>query len=123
MTMTIDGVEVPFTSFNYQRREPDYGFDLRSVLAPASFSFETTIPMKDGLEGFASLFRREPVGASYATLARRVRYGGRKGRSAMRRLFARALPIELSTADGDRFVGRAVMLDETQMILRARSRR
>ena len=48
-------------------------------------SCEMTVPASSVQDLLDAIFPR-PKGASDATLARRVSYGGRKGRSAMRRL-------------------------------------
>lgn len=60
----------------------------------------------------------EYVGASHTTLVRRVGYGGRKGRSALRRLFERALPIFFTTNEGARLRGCAVSMSETDFAVR-----
>lgn len=123
-SFTIDGEDVPLSELSdlkYRERVPDYGCDLTSLRLPSyTVTAECTVPMKS-FEAFASMFRREPPGASALTLARRVKYGGRKGRSALRRLFKRALPIEMSMANGTRFHGKAVVLDETEMRVRLTS--
>lgn len=127
---TFNGVDVPVDSVTYGRRCRDdddsvdafayaYGCDLFSLerREPATYTVEATIPMRGGWDDFAKLVHPQPFGASPATLARRVKYGGRKGRSAIRRLFARALPVEMAT-EYLRFRGRAVMLDESEMRIR-----
>lgn len=123
MSVTIDGKPIDAIDIDYRSIEPEYGTSLFSLVRrePCSASIECTVPMSS-VADFASLFRSEPVGASYATLARRVTYGGRKGRSAMRRLLKRALPINVRTEQAW-FRGRAVMLNDTEMLIRAREQR
>lgn len=123
ISFTIDGHPIDVDMTYEAKPEPEYGMDL-SVFSvfrqqACEATAECTIPMAS-FDAFASLFHREPVGASHATLAKRVRYGGRKGRSARRRLFARALPLEMTSAHGT-FRGKGIMLDETEMIVRMRS--
>lgn len=126
MIFTLNGIEFPMvmSDVEYSRADLDlgYGMDLHVLRMPSEpFTFETSIPIS-GFESFAALLRNDPPGASATTLARRVRYGGRKGRSAMRRLFARAVPTELATSDGMRFRGRMVMVNETEMRMRMSQR-
>lgn len=66
------------------------------------------------------LLPAEPAGASHETLVKRMRYGGRKGRSARRRLLAKALPIDLMT-ERLRYRGRATFLDETEALVTIKS--
>lgn len=84
-----------------------------AALPSATFSGEITMTL-DATSGFLDRFFPRP-GASDATLARRVRYGGRKGRSALKRLFAKASPVEISAGDL-RIRGRAVFLNDGEMV-------
>ncbi len=124
-SFTFNGISVPITDADYRFKtsdvEPGYGLDTFSLIRrePTTISVEATIPIAGGWDAFAKLIRNDPPGASSRTLARRVGYGGRKGRSALRRLFARALPVAMAT-DRARFHGRAVMVSETDMRIRLR---
>lgn len=120
MSLTIGGVRYDAPSSYEVKREPDYGCDFSSLRKePTEISVECSVPV-ESMGDFAMLLPREPAGASHATLVRRVHYGGRKGRSALRRLFAKALPIEMTT-EFLRFEGSAVLLDETEMRVRLHS--
>lgn len=80
--LTIDGVPVqagPHVAINYQPLTASWTFD-----APADFW---------------EAFRPRHAGASDDTLRRRMRYGGRKGRAARRRLRAKA-PVMAVTVGG-----------------------
>lgn len=122
-SISIGGVVVDgITDLSWSRKEPDYGCDLSSLRGePISVTAECKIP--GTLEAFARLFRKEPPGASANTLARRVRYGGRKGRRALERLFDRALPIVFTTDLGVSLHGRAVIIDPENIHVRLRGRR
>jgi hypothetical protein len=120
VSLTLDGVRYDGPQSIEYREEPEYGFDVSSLIRKPSVTASVEFTMPGALEAFAGLFKREPVGASMETLVRRVRYGGRKGRSAMRRLFARALPIEM-TSGISRFRGKAVFLEDGEIQVRARS--
>lgn len=67
------------------------------------------------------MFPREPAGASHETLVKRLRYGGRKGRSARRRLLARGLNVMLNTGR-HRVRGRAAMLDGNEILMKVKRR-
>lgn len=121
--ITIGGVKMPAGEIFYGwNREPDYGVDMSSFY-PSEVTFETTVAVD--IEAFAGLFPRKPHGASELTLAKRVKYGGRKGRSALRRLLGSALPIELTTVDWPpvRMHGKAVFLSEREIMIEMRGRR
>ncbi len=121
-SFTFNGIDVPIVDVNYCP-EPSFGVDLGYLrCASQTVSFETTIPYAGGFAAFAEMLRNDPPGASPKTLVRRVAYGGRKGRSALRRLFARALPIEIAT-EHMRMRGRCVMLSEVDLHIKASSRR
>jgi len=116
VTFTIDGQPISFTNAEWScKAEPE-----RAPLVSKTYeaTIETTIPGSP--PDFAALFR-EPPGASAATLAKRVKYGGRKGRSAWRRLLKRAPEVVLSTGLV-RLRGRAAMLDETEILVRMSGR-
>lgn len=116
MSFSIDGHDIPISGASYNYRAPD-GDDLPMLRREATAEY--TIPL-DSFAFSSLFFKREPSGASQATLVRRLRYGGRKGRSARRRLLAMALPIEIAYAHG-KMHGRGIMLDETEMLVRLRS--
>jgi len=119
-TFTIDGVAFPVEDCIFERKpEPEYGCDLSPLYAPYEVNIE--IPVKGSIDDFAALIHREPPGASAVTLARRVKYGGRKGRSAWRRLLKRAPSVELDTGLV-RLRGRAVTLDETEIMVQMSGR-
>ena len=102
-----------------------YGCDLRGLMRPppTDITIEVTVPI-EGPHAFAALFQQEPAGASAQTLAKRVRYGGRKGRSAMRRLLARAAPVEFAMGPAElRFRGRCTMINEGEVVVRAKQDR
>jgi hypothetical protein len=95
--VTIDGepIGTPVDAVRVETHA-SYGVDMSAFRPePLNVSIECTVPLDGRLDEFASLYRREPPGASYATLARRARYGGRKGRRALQRMLARVLPIEV----------------------------
>lgn len=121
-SFTVNGEPIDAINIDYRSRDPNYGIDM-SMFRQASCvaSIDCTIPL-GSIENFGLLFHRQPAGASYATLARRVKYGGRKGRSAMRRLLHKALPINVRTKHAW-FRGRAVMLNETEMLIKASEQR
>jgi hypothetical protein len=125
ISLTIDGrtYEQPAEISVERTARADYGCDLRALRRePTSVSIECTVPLTSPGD-FAELFGRpEPPGASYTTLARRARYGGRKGRRALQRMLARALPIELAWSPwSPRFVGRCVMVGD-EVVIKASSR-
>jgi len=80
-------------------------------------TIECSVPIA-GPEDFAALFHREPAGASGETLAKRAKYGGRKGRRALRRMLARALPVEIEFGPRpyQRMRGKYVMVGEEILI-------
>lgn len=85
--VTIGGVEVPVKEVTYELRPPAAG------RAPLSFSrgFELSCETNLDEQAFGRfLYALSPPAsaATVATLARRVLYGGRKGRRALRRLRA-----------------------------------
>lgn len=123
VVMKIDGHEVRgLTKIAYEREpEPQYGFNLHDLLPdlPTSISVDTEVPI-EGLDAFVELLKpREPPGASPSILARRVKYGGRKGRRALRRLYQRTPSIEM-TVGAFLLRGRMVMLDEQTIAVRGR---
>lgn len=109
-TFTIDGV--PFatgmvTAPRAKADEPMRPADLHAIateiLHGPSVSYEAHGTMEiggDALDSLIALLKPRETGASNMTLARRVGFGGRKGRSALRRLHAKG------------FVGVLVINDE-----------
>ena len=104
------------SDFTYQIR--DQYAEVEPILRREAYvaTAECTVPVG----AIEALFPRAPAGASHATLVKRMRYGGRKGRSARRRLMARALPIVLTTGYL-RYRGRAAFLDETEAVMVVKS--
>lgn len=85
ITCTIGGVDVEVSGLAYRRvasgAAPDRGFDAGPHVYEGSLTLERV-----ALDRFLEVLTPRSRGASDATLAKRVLYGGRKGRSAMRRL-------------------------------------
>lgn len=121
VSFTLNGDPFPMTSGVYSSKS-EYGFDTKAFL-PEKYEVNVTVPVKLDELTLAGLFGGAPMGASHKTLVRRVGYGGRKGRSALRRLFERALPIFFTTNEGARLRGRAVSMSETDFEVRLHGQR
>ncbi len=91
LSLTIDGVPFAVEAISYKHAAPPEGA-ATDLLRGASGSFEVTMDLEgEAAEEFWSAIASlvpppRFLNASYPTLARRWAYGGRKGRSAFRRL-------------------------------------
>ena len=106
------------SDFTYEIDSAKYAEERATIQSSESYS--ATADMIVPAATFDFLFPREPAGASHATLVKRMRYGGRKGRSARRRLLARALPMNLN-AGHLRYRGKATFLDEGEILMTVKS--
>ncbi len=77
---------MPVESVTFEDRRDKLRRDIEPLFYEASGSFEIAA---DTFRNLLEAMRPRYRGASDATLSRRVFFGGRKGRSALRRLFAR----------------------------------
>lgn len=96
---------------------PFYAERMEGMQKAKPVTIECSVPIS-GPEDFAALFHREPPGASMQTLAKRAKYGGRKGRRAMRRMLDRALPTDIQFGPHwwQRMRGKIVMIGEEIVI-------
>ncbi len=120
ISFTLDGVEFSGVSslvFTSRERVPEIVPTPRAWRVTCSATFAMTDGWRALLD---ALLPPEPAGASHATLVRRLWYGGRKARSARRRLLARGAAIVMTTASGARVRGQAAIVSENTMIMRAR---
>lgn len=85
-SLTINGEPMAVESVTYGEIVEKVQRDLKPVFYETSATFTVAASaIRDLLDALMPRYR----GASDGTLARRVFYGGRKGRSALRRLYAR----------------------------------
>lgn len=115
VSFSLNGQDFPMGEVSVGRRP----LADEDVLARSSFgTYEVNVSavVPSAAFDFTALMPRRP-GASDESLVRRVRYGGRKGRSALRRLFRQSAPVQM--AYGPVLVwGRCVMLEPGEMVFR-----
>ena len=90
VTLTVGGVPLDVSNVSYTEKRDAGVAELRTAFYEATGSFQITAEaFHDLSDAIAGVLRARTRGASDATLARRVFYGGRKGRRALRRLYDR----------------------------------
>ena len=101
VTVTIGGEPIVFDSASFTERTTKLCEDLKGAFYAASTSIEITA---EAFRNLLNALNPRYLGASDLTLARRVFYGGRKGRSALRRLFVRGYGAVAMTDAGPMLV-------------------
>lgn len=116
-SVTLDGVEFPASALSLERIPKRFAMVHRLGRGSrGSYEFSTMATLSpDAVQSLLDALTPPQRGAADTTLARRVGYGGRKGRSAMRRLLAKGFagvmsvndfppmpmpPVIVTTADG-----------------------
>lgn len=90
VTMTIDGTPIEFKDFAFSLgRQHGMSLTAAKAFSGGSYSFEVTAEFRAGWNRLMAIFAPPVRGTTDTRLAERVYYGGRKGRSAFRRLLAK----------------------------------
>lgn len=115
ISFSLNGQDFPVGEVSVERRPlADDAIIARASTGTYEVNVSASVP-SSSFDFSAFMPRRH--GASDETLVRRVRYGGRKGRAALRRLFKRAAAVQM--AYGPVLVwGRCVFLDTDEMVFR-----
>lgn len=101
VTVTIDGEPLPVSvaAIDYHRKVLETAGALTTQLTPVIVEASTFVSAsldawREIVEALRWTWNPPPAGASDLTLLRRVSYGGRKGRRALRRLLAKGWRFE-----------------------------
>lgn len=114
VSFTIDGVDYAMRDVTIEQEQVGI-LPHAEIPPPPPRMFEGVATMhvhKGGIDKFLEALSPKPKGASFNTLVNRLKYGGRKGRSAWRRLWKHhSMPVKAFTPNMLVWRGRCLVLD------------